>query len=113
SKFRLDQSGQFVDLGGGPGGKLRLQHGHLTGDVTCVGGGTAASDLTVAGKGAAAKLSGTIGSTHVSAHFTLPLPAPGSSAKPPPKRTPEETFGRLMLAIAAVILAARLVGTVT
>jgi Kef-type K+ transport system membrane component KefB len=111
SSFRLDQSGQFVDLAEGPGGKLRLRNHKLTGDVTCVGGGTAAAELAVAGKGAAAKLSGTIGSSQVSAHFTKALPEPGASAKKPPKRSPEETFGRLMLAIAAVILAARLVGS--
>src|SRR3954451_13079118 len=29
--FRLDQSGQFVDLSGGPSGKLRLRDGHLKG----------------------------------------------------------------------------------
>ena len=107
--FQLNQSGQFVDLGGGPSGKLRLRGGHLTGTAHCLGGGAAALDLAVAGK----TLSGQIGGTTATATFTAPLPAPGSSVKPPPKRTSEQTFGRLMLAIAAVLLAARLVGTVT
>ena len=79
--------------------------------MTCVTGGSKAADLAVDGKGTSAKLVGTIGAEHVTAKFGAPLPAPGTSAKPPPKRTSEETFGRLMLAIAAVILAARLVGT--
>src|SRR5205807_7524617 len=70
------------------------------------------ADLSVEGKGAATKLVGTIGGAHLAARFGKPLPAAGASAKPPPKRTNEETFGRLMLAIAIVILAARLVGTV-
>jgi Kef-type K+ transport system membrane component KefB len=111
-KFKVDQSGQFVDFVDGPRAKLRLKGGKLTGDATCVGGGAAAADLTVQGEGASAKLVGTIGSERVSARYAEPLPAPGASAKPPPKRTNEETFGRLMLAIAAVILAARLVGAI-
>src|SRR5439155_7079027 len=109
--FKLVQSGEFVDLSGGGSGKLRLRHDHLRGTVDCASGGTAAVDLTLAGKGAAAKLSGSIGSTQVVAQFDKPLPEPGASAKKPPKRTGEQTFGRLMLAIAAVLLAARLVGS--
>src|SRR5439155_25790869 len=44
--------------------------------------------------------------------FEEALPEPGASAKTPVKRKSEETFGRLMLAIAAVILAAGVVGTI-
>ena len=99
-----------MDLGQGPGGKLRLSSRKLTGDVDCVRGRSGEADLSVVGKGESTKLVGTIGRRPVSARFSEPLPAPGASAKPPPKRTPEETFGRLMLAIAAVILAARLLG---
>ena len=47
----------------------------------------------------------------MTADFVEELPEPGTSAKPAEKRSGEETFGRLMLAIAAVILAARLVGS--
>ena len=66
SNFKLGQSGQFVDLGSGPSGKLRFRHGHLTGDITCKGGGAAvASDLAVQGKGATAKLAGAIGASRV------------------------------------------------
>src|SRR6266702_4059877 len=78
--FKLEQSGQFVDLGGGPSGKLRLRSGHLTGKVHCLTGGSAALDLAVAGK----KLTGQIGGSSAAAQFTDPLPAPGASAKPPP-----------------------------
>jgi Kef-type K+ transport system membrane component KefB len=112
SNFKLAQSGQFVDLSGGPSGKLRFHGSQLGGHVTCAKGASGAASLAFQGKGATAKLVGTIGTTHVTATFSQPLPAPGTSAKPPPKRTSEETFGRLMLAIAVVILAARLAGTV-
>src|SRR5439155_7577001 len=67
-------------------------------------------DLTAAGKGAQRTLSGAVGSENVNATFTGPLPDPGVGKAPKKKRSGEETFGRLMLAIAAVILAARLVG---
>ena len=107
--FRLDQSGEFVDLGGGPSGKLRLRGDHLKGTAHCLDGTSAPLDFTVAGT----QLRGQVGGAAAMATFTAPLPAPGSSAKPPPKRSSEETFGRLMFAIAAVLLAARLVGAVT
>ena len=109
TSFQLVQSGEFVDLSGGPSGKLRLRGDHLTGTVHCLGGTAAALDLAVSGQ----QLAGTIGGSPVTAKFIEALPAPGVSAKPPPKRTSEQTFGRLVLAIAAVLLAARLVGTVT
>src|SRR5439155_8979751 len=67
-------------------------------------------DLTAAGKGAQRTLSGAVGSENVKATFTGPLPEPGVGKAPKKKRSGEETFGRLMLAIAAVILAARIVG---
>ena len=62
-------------------------------------------------KGLGARLAGTVGEEQVTATFVEELPEPGTSAKPAEKRSGEETFGRLMLAIAAVILAARLVGS--
>jgi Kef-type K+ transport system membrane component KefB len=110
-KFKLDQSGQFVDLSGGSSGKLRLQSGRLHGTADCAGGGSEAVSLNLTGKGEDASFAGTVGSDQVTAEFTEALPEPGASAKKPVKRTGEETFGRLMLAIAAVLLAARLVGT--
>jgi K+:H+ antiporter len=108
--FKLQQSGQFVDLSGSSTGELRLRGNHLRGTVDCASGGTAALDLAIVGKGL---LAGSLGSEQATAKFVKALPEPGSSAKKPVKRTGEETFGRLMLAIAAVLLAARLVGTVT
>ncbi len=111
--FKLQQSGQFVDLSGSSTGKLRLRDGALRGTAHCASGGTAAVDLALVGKGTAATLSGPVGSEQATGKFVKPLPEPGASAKKPVKRTGEQTFGRLMLAIAAVLLAARLVGTVT
>src|SRR5947207_13431528 len=111
--FKLAQSGEFVDLSGGVTGKLRLQSGHLTGTVNCASGGTAPVDLTVTGSAATASLAGTVRSSQATAKFDTPLPAPGVSTKEIPKRSSEQTFGRLMLAIAAVLLAARLVGAAT
>ena len=112
NNFKLQQSGQFIDLSGSSTGKLRLQSGSLHGTAHCAGGGTAAVNLALSGKGAAATFAGTVGSEQAKGKFVKALPAPGASAKKPPKRTGEQTFGRLMLAIAAVLLAARLVGSV-
>jgi Kef-type K+ transport system membrane component KefB len=111
--FKLVQSGEFLDVSGGASGKLRYRHGRIHGTLDCAGGGSAAVDLGVTGKGETAKLAGTVGSQQATAKWSEALPAPGASAKPPPKRTSEQTFGRLMLAIAAVLLAARVVGAVT
>lgn len=110
--FKLQQSGQFIDLSGSSTGKLRLQSGRLHGTAHCAGGGTADVNLDLAGKGADASFSGTVGSEQATGTFVKALPEPGASAKKPVKRTGEETFGRLMLAIAAVLLAARLVGSI-
>ena len=110
--FDIKQSGQYVDVSG-PGsteGKLLLQDGRLTGDVTCADGTTQALSLTIPA-GAPKTYSGTLGGQPIEVKFVAAPPAPGASAKPPPKRSAEDTFGRFMLAIAAVILAARLVGT--
>ena len=113
NSFKLAQSGQFVDLSGGVTGKLRFQDGHLTGTVNCASGGTAHADLAVTGTGSSAMLAGTVGSSQATAKFHAPLPPPGVSTAKVPKRSSEQTFGRLMLAIAAVLLAARAVGAAT
>ena len=112
-KFKLQQSGQFIDLSGSSTGKLRLQSKNLHGTAHCAGGGTARVDLDLTGKGKTASFAGTVGTDQVTGKFAEALPEPGASAKKPVKRTGEETFGRLMLAIAAVLLAARVVGAVT
>ena len=107
--FRIDQSGQFVNLSEGPSGKLRLQHERLTGTAGCAGGGSAAVALDVGGTADKRVLTGTVGDARAKLTFSAPLPVPGASAKPI-KRSSEETFGRLMLAMAVVILAARALG---
>ena len=60
--FKLQQSGQFIDLSGTSTGKLRLQSGSLHGTAHCAGGGTADVDLDLTGKGADASFSGKVGS---------------------------------------------------
>jgi Kef-type K+ transport system membrane component KefB len=101
--FDLTQSGVFVTLHGPgkAGGKLRLHGNRLSGTVTCSNGSHEALGLDRTGGG----LAGTIG---VAAFRTSSTTLPHEAAKtPPPKRSGEETFARLMLAIAAVIVAAR------
>jgi Kef-type K+ transport system membrane component KefB len=107
-EFTLAQSGRYltIDGSGSVGGKLHYSDGHVTGDATCVDGATAAVDLTVAKAGT--QLSGTVGSETIS--MTRPATAAEAAAKPTKKRSSEETFGRLMLAIAAVLIAARICG---
>lgn len=111
-RFQVDQSGQFVDLDGSgkTGGKLRVEDGRLRGDVTCADGSSATADLALTGTGEDAALAGSLGGQTLSASFAEELPEPGASQAPAKKRSGEETFGRLMLAIAAVIFAARLLG---
>nr|MBA2463040.1 cation:proton antiporter [Actinomycetota bacterium] len=112
SSFELTQSGQFVDLDGtGPvEGKLRLRDGRLKGEVTCRDGGSTDVDLALDQGGDNTVFSGTVLDQSVTLAFTAALPEAGKA--PAKKRSAEETFGRLMLAIAAVILAARLAGAV-
>ncbi|MFN2467134.1 MAG: cation:proton antiporter [Gaiellaceae bacterium] len=115
-QFRLEQSGQFVDASGldaakSFGGALRLRHQRLTGTVRCADGSRARLDLAWAGGGARPELQGTIGDARVTALFVRDLPRLGVVAAPAPGNQPsaEHVFGRLMLAIAAVLLAARLI----
>ncbi len=113
SSFTLNQSGEFVDVSGetGSSAKLTFQHDRLTGTASCTDGATGDADLAVTGSGDGSRLSGTAAGTALEAVFADELPEPGSTNQPAEKRSSEETFARLMLAIAAVILAARLVGT--
>src|SRR5438128_790526 len=89
------QSGEFVS---GAGGKLRHQHDRLTGTARCRDGSRRRLDLAVADK----RLAG-------GGLVLARVEGQGVTITPPPTRSGEATFGRLMLAIAAVILAARLV----
>src|SRR6266487_3660869 len=94
-KIAFRQSGEFVS---GAGGEFRLRHGRLTGTTRCRDGSHRRLDLAVAGERLA-------GGGLVLARLERQVVA----VAPPPTRSGEDTFGRLMLAIAAVILAARLV----
>jgi K+:H+ antiporter len=105
-KFKLEQSGQFVDGSGALHGQLRLQRGRLSGTVSCLRGGERRFCMRVADEHRLRPLPGCV---PASARFLEALPKPGTTAKPanPPRN--EVILGRLMLAIAAVMLAARLV----
>jgi len=105
--FTLTQSGRFVTIGGsgGIGGKLELRSGVLLGSVRCRAGATVPLELTVARSGT--RLRGTVGGEAVRAKQLTTTTASPAPAK---KRSSEETFGRLMLAIAVVIIVARLCG---
>jgi Kef-type K+ transport system membrane component KefB len=109
--FELTQSGQFVDLDGGAAGGLRLRDGRLDGRVACKDGSGAAVELQAESGEEPTALVGTVAGERVRAT----LGAEGAEGEPRESAEPrpaEETFGRLMLAIAAVILAARLAGAI-
>jgi Kef-type K+ transport system membrane component KefB len=89
------QSGEFVH---GAGAELRLQHDRLTGRVRCTDGSHRDLALDVAGKRLAG---GGVVLVRMESHV--------APAAPLPNRSGEDTFGRLMIAIAVVILTARLV----
>jgi len=99
----LSQSGSFVTAESG--GTLRLRDAVLSGDVRCVDGGTSHLEAQVS----AISMRGTIGSIPFEATRTGPLPV-ATSGCPLDRLTPEKAFGRLMFAMAAVIIAARLFG---
>ncbi len=107
--FELTQSGQFVDLDGdgSTSGRLRLRDEHLTGEVTCQDGGTSEVDLALQ-DGEEPAFTGAVDGEDVTVSFVEELPEAGRAAVEP--RGAEETFGRLMLAIAVVILVARAFG---
>lgn len=105
-RFKLEQSGQFVDASGVLDGKLRLRDGRLTGTVSCLQGAERRFCMRVADVQRLRPLPGCV---PASARFLEALPKPGTTAKPAESPHNEVIFGRLMLAIAAVILAARLV----
>src|SRR5579884_4303098 len=111
STLTLTQSGQFLTLAvpGASTAKLRLQHGRIQGTVHCAGGGSAAIDVELQ-TGPPVSLHGTLGGKAVTVKRIGELATAAGAAAV--KRSPEETFGRLMLAIAAVILGARLVRVV-
>jgi len=99
----LSQSGSFVSAASG--GSLLLQDSVLSGDVRCADGATTHLEAQVSGR----SMLGTIGSAPFEATRIGPLPV-GISGCASERLTPEQAFGRLMLAMAAVIIAARLFG---
>jgi Kef-type K+ transport system membrane component KefB/nucleotide-binding universal stress UspA family protein len=86
-RFDVKQSGQFVTIkaAGDAGGNLRLEDGHVTGDVTCVGGDTAALDLLVAGTA----LEGQVGGRDLAADLKRDAPTAGSRVLVPGSITGE------------------------
>jgi K+:H+ antiporter len=118
AQLKLEQSGEFVDAKGlGAAsrfeGSLRFRNPRLTGRVQCVDGSGAQLTLTRVGPRDAKspQLVGTLAGRPLAAEFLKDLPKPGvpitkAQSTPP---SGDQVFGRLMLAIAAVILAARLV----
>ena len=105
-RVQLVQSGQFVNVEPGSG-KLRLRGTAMGGSLACPDGRPASVALEVA---SGPVLQGRVGGERVRLTFEEELPAPGTTGAALPHRSAEETFGRLMLAVAAVILVARLVG---
>jgi Kef-type K+ transport system membrane component KefB len=107
--LQLRQSGQFVSLEGAgeAGGRLRLRGGRLRGEVSCRDGSVAPLALRMADT---AMLTGSVGAAGLTMIRVAPAPVGAGiagSSRPP---SAEEAFGQLMLAIATVILAARVVG---
>jgi Kef-type K+ transport system membrane component KefB len=106
-ELRLEQAGDEVELAGpgDSGGTLRVEDDVLAGEVQCVDGSTSEVELELeAARRTEQALEGTVGAAEV-------VVAEPETAQRVEARSPEETFGRFMLAVAAVILAARLVGT--
>jgi Kef-type K+ transport system membrane component KefB len=107
------QSGRFADIAGerDSTGRLEVDRQQLSGQVRCADGATASLQATVVGEAGHRSLTGELGGHHFRA--TPMGDRPGSAeavAASGEPLTPEALFGRLMLAIAAVIVAARAVG---
>ena len=112
STIVLVQSGQFVDAttASGKSGQLRLLKNSLSGEIGCNDGTREQVNATVASSAKGLTLSGAVGDNDFAAVRQTTATTPPNAA--PPHRSNEETFGRLVLAIAVVILAARVLGAV-
>src|SRR5262249_40423251 len=106
--FDVNQSGQFasVDGAGHSGGSLRYQQGALRGTLACRVGPSVHAVLAIRGPADKRRLVGRLGA----APFAATAAAAETTAATGPKSSPEELFGKLMLAMAVVIVAARLLG---
>jgi Sodium/hydrogen exchanger family len=112
-QVEVRQSGRFVDLAGerGADGSLELDGHRLTGEVRCTDGFTTPLQATVAGEADQRSLTGEVGGNRFRASFVRDHPEPAEAvAATGGQLAAEALFGRLMLAIAAVIVAARAVG---
>jgi Kef-type K+ transport system membrane component KefB len=121
SRFVLSQSGQFLSLDSGRGatGKLRVRDRSVTGTITCPGQAEQPVDATVRLEGGSR---GTVLTGSIQARLVIPTSAlgttcpqgtiPSAAGGCVTPLTGEEVFGRLMLAIAVVILAATLFGAI-
>ena len=121
--LELLQSGQFLNVATPAtqrtslSGSIDLDDRRLTGTITCADRTAAAVDLEVQSgedRGLPHVLTGTIGDDPVELRQVVEegvaVPPGHRAQQAPPQRSNEETFGRLMLAIAAVMLAARVGG---
>ena len=82
-QFDLRQSGQFVTMqraDGSTAGKLRFQDDELTGDVSCLEGGTEA----LAAEHGDGAFTGTVGDEELQAEFARDPPDPGAQKPAPP-----------------------------
>ena len=103
----IRQSGRYVSLRDGAGtAQLESDAGAVSGSVICSSGETAAVQMTVQPD---RSLQGTAGGAPVRLGFAHALTSTGGAAVTAP-RSSEETFGRLALAVAVVIVVARLLG---
>jgi len=113
TQVEVRQSGRFAAIAGERGwsGRLEVDRPRLTGQVRCADGTTVSLQATVVGESGHRSLSGELGGHRFRAMRMGDRPgsaeAVAGSGEP---LTPEALFGRLMLAIAAVIVAARAVG---
>ena len=107
-RLLLEQSGQFAGLRGPDGvrGELRLREGRLEGPVTCRDG----SEVRAAWLADGTTLSGPVDGGVLRATRIESAGADAAAGARAPGA--EEVFGQLMLAVAAVMLAARGVGAV-
>jgi len=100
--FTVEQSGQFIDLGGGPSGSFRLRADVLAGTVRCRGGARVPLALRLRGPD---RIVGTVAGARVALRPAPPTPSLTQGL------VGEDAVGRLLLAMAVVIICARLAGS--
>ena len=103
-RFTIEQSGRYVAFTDGPSGSFELRRGILAGIVDCRGAGRAPILLRSGSKGGHPRPTGTVGGTPVTLEWH------STEAATTIKRSAEDTVGRLLLAMAAIIVFARFLG---